>query len=273
MNTDTSKKYVITDICHPDDRFLRRIRATRDILGGIDGNFVMVKKGSLGGYVMNESNLSHEGPCWIYDNAIVKNYAKVLDSASIFGTSLMCHESIARGNAGIYDNARLKGSSVIQDNALISGNACLMDRAVLKGRASVNNECILSGDSLVDGRAGIFGDIEFCGKSRIGDEAKISGVGKFGSKEGFSDPLIYDSRNFIQVNSLEGDLSAYWTADGVQFMWRDIVFFQDNIKDALDYHEDMSPGLLEDIQMFCEAMGNRIRRHFLMYVKPEPFPG
>ena len=38
-----------------------RIRALKD--------FGDVKAGDLGGYVNSEENLSHEGNCWIYDDA------------------------------------------------------------------------------------------------------------------------------------------------------------------------------------------------------------
>ena len=41
-----------------EDRILHRIRAIRD--------FSNVKTGDLGGYIEKESNLSHDGNCWIY---------------------------------------------------------------------------------------------------------------------------------------------------------------------------------------------------------------
>ena len=48
------KKYEITDIAHPDNPKLHRIRALTDV--GAD-----VHKGDFGGYVETEDNLDQEG--------------------------------------------------------------------------------------------------------------------------------------------------------------------------------------------------------------------
>ena len=55
-----SRKYILTD----ETKTIRsvvvhRIKAVKD--------FADVKKGDLGGWVENESNLSQEGDCWLYD--------------------------------------------------------------------------------------------------------------------------------------------------------------------------------------------------------------
>ena len=42
---------------------LHRIKALKDF-GDID-------KGDLGGWIEKESNLSHEGTCWVFDSAMV----------------------------------------------------------------------------------------------------------------------------------------------------------------------------------------------------------
>ena len=52
------KKYEITDIAHPDNPKLHRIRALTDV--GTD-----VHKGDLGGFVETEDNLDQEGFAWI----------------------------------------------------------------------------------------------------------------------------------------------------------------------------------------------------------------
>ena len=48
---------------------LYRIRALK--------NFGTVKAGDIGGYIEKEENLSHEGTCWVYDNARVCGDAKI----------------------------------------------------------------------------------------------------------------------------------------------------------------------------------------------------
>jgi UDP-3-O-[3-hydroxymyristoyl] glucosamine N-acyltransferase len=89
------KKYELTDetITINETQTLYRIKALRD--------FGDVKAGDLGGYVESESNLSHEGNCWIYDDAIVSDSARIYDSAKI------------SGDAEIYYSTRIGGSSEI----------------------------------------------------------------------------------------------------------------------------------------------------------------
>lgn len=36
-----------------------------------------VRVGDLGGWIENESNLSHKGTCWVYSDAIVRGFALV----------------------------------------------------------------------------------------------------------------------------------------------------------------------------------------------------
>lgn len=70
------RKYELTDetiIC--DGRTLHRIKAVRDF-----GN---VKARELGGWIEKESNLSHSGNCWVYDEGEVYDNAEVCDDANI----------------------------------------------------------------------------------------------------------------------------------------------------------------------------------------------
>ena len=52
------KKYEITDIAHPDNPNLHRIRAVTDLTED-------VLAGMLGGYVESYDNLDQEGRAWI----------------------------------------------------------------------------------------------------------------------------------------------------------------------------------------------------------------
>ena len=63
-----NKKYELLrdDSIIENNTELYRIRALR--------SFGKVKEGDLGGYIESESNLSHEGNCWVYDD--VKVYGK-----------------------------------------------------------------------------------------------------------------------------------------------------------------------------------------------------
>lgn len=94
------RKYEITELAHPQYPFLHRIRAVEDVNEE-------VPKGTLGGFVENEKNLSQEGECWIYDQAIscgeasVEEKAKLMqeavakDFAVLAGTAVVCGQAVA----------------------------------------------------------------------------------------------------------------------------------------------------------------------------------
>ena len=82
-------KYEITDIVHPGNAKLFRIRALRAIPS------IGVKVSDLGGYIEKEHNLSQEGNCWVSGNALVSGNAWVYDNALVYG------------NARVFGNAQL----------------------------------------------------------------------------------------------------------------------------------------------------------------------
>lgn len=74
------KKYELTEeTLEIDGHVLHRIIALR--------SFGEVKEGELGGWIEKESNLSHEGDCWIYNDAIVFDNAKIKGNAKIFNNA------------------------------------------------------------------------------------------------------------------------------------------------------------------------------------------
>ena len=68
-----------------------------------------IYKGDLGGFVENESNLSQNGSCWIFDDAMVFDNAKVSDSAEVYDSAWVyshakvCGNAIVFGSAEVYD--------------------------------------------------------------------------------------------------------------------------------------------------------------------------
>lgn len=92
-----------------------RIKALRD--------FSDVKKGDIGGYVESEKNLSQEGDCWIYDNAIACDNSIVCGNAVVKTYATACENSIVSGNAVVKDCAVVCGNSEIKDYAVVCGNA------------------------------------------------------------------------------------------------------------------------------------------------------
>jgi hypothetical protein len=98
-----NKKYGLTG----ESRYVRgvkvyQIRALRDI--GED-----VKAGDLGGWIESENNLSQSGNCWIGEDGVAIDRAKVKDDA-VLSAGAIC------------DNIRLRGSAVVDTTKMISGN-------------------------------------------------------------------------------------------------------------------------------------------------------
>lgn len=88
-----NKKYVLTgDTKNFRGYVLHRIKAIK--------NFSDVKKGDLGGWVENESNLSQEDDCWLYDNSMAFNRAIVYGKKRLYGNS----RTFGFGNITIYDD-------------------------------------------------------------------------------------------------------------------------------------------------------------------------
>ena len=123
-----NKKYELTDeTINHYGVVLHRIKALR--------SFSDVEAGDLGGFVEYENNLSHEGDCWIYNDAIVKDRAKVLDNG------IVCGNAIVRGNANIYNKAIvsagiIEGSTINGDVVIICKDICLKDNAYI---SSIND--------------------------------------------------------------------------------------------------------------------------------------
>ena len=86
-----------------DGHTLYRVRSLKDF-GDIRANCV-------GGYVESEENLSQEGNCWVYNEAM------------IWGNARVCYNAKIWANAAIYGDAKIYGNVEIMDNAKIYGNA------------------------------------------------------------------------------------------------------------------------------------------------------
>lgn len=139
------KKYEITDIAHPQYPWLHRIRALKQVLDG-GGDRTMVRKGDLGGFVQSEKNLSQEGGCWIYENAVC------------------CEEAVVEKEAKLFDYAVAKGS------ALITGDSCMSEKTWAEGNCCIQNgyirdHAVISGDAVIKKNTG--GHPQIIGNSRV----------------------------------------------------------------------------------------------------------
>lgn len=94
---------------------------------------------TLGGWIESQKNLSSEGNCFIYDDAMV------------FGDAVISGDVEIRGNAQIYGNAR------VTDSAAITGNAQIYGDAKIKNSAKVYENAVVCGQSVVEKNAKVYG--------------------------------------------------------------------------------------------------------------------
>ena len=88
-----------------NDKKLYRIEALKD--------FKNVKKHDKGGFVESDRNLSQDGDCWIYGDAMVFDNARVYGSAIIWGTAQVCDNAVIFDSAQIYDDAVVHGDASV----------------------------------------------------------------------------------------------------------------------------------------------------------------
>ena len=132
------KKY---KLIKSDIKGLYRVKAVRD--------FGDVKKGDIGGYVENPNNLSHEGYCWVYDNA------KIYDEARIYGNAQISDYAVIQDNARIYGDSQIWDYAVIDGNARIYGDSEVWDYAIIRDNALIYGDSAISGNAFIDGDAEI----------------------------------------------------------------------------------------------------------------------
>lgn len=130
------KKYEITDIVHPDNPNLHRIRAVTDLTEDVFA-------GMLGGYVESYDNLDQEGRAWISEDAIVCG-------GLLMGKSCVCGYAVIRQDeqtlcAPIIDgSARVYGE--ISGNVVCRGNAVVLPGTKLDNRTQ---DCFVLEDDRV----------------------------------------------------------------------------------------------------------------------------
>lgn len=163
------KKYEFTENTFNDAGFImHQIRALRD--------FDDVKAGDLGGFILDESNLSHKGNCWVYPGSFIGNQAKVTGNAKVKGNS------VVRNTARVYENAVIDNGADIYTAAKIHGNAYVggkldVNRSEIYGDAHVEGHgigCYISQHTVICDNAYVYLDeMSIYGKTIKGDERVI----------------------------------------------------------------------------------------------------
>ena len=101
-------------------------------------SFGNVNEGDLGGYIESESNLSHEGDCWVYDRAMVYENSQVTDNACLYGQAEAYGHARVADDVVVADKSRVCDYAWIGENARVSGNARVYDYAVVLGLSLIH---------------------------------------------------------------------------------------------------------------------------------------
>lgn len=155
-----------------------RIEALKDF-----GN---VKAGDLGGYIESENNLSDEGDCWVYDNAIVCDIATVKD------------------NAKVYDNAKIMDCAMVKENTIIYGHARIADHGFVHGSAQIYGHALIE-DATIFGNTHICGYAHVCGNSVVCDDTEVYDNSVITKKAVISGNAIVCGNSYIAKATLTGN--------------------------------------------------------------------
>lgn len=148
---------------------LHRIRATKD--------FNDVKAGDFGGLIQDESNLSQEGDCWIYDEAKVYDGAVIEGNAQIRNNAIVRDKSKVDGEAQVLDFAIIEGCSKVTDNAKVYNRSKVTNCSIIKGNAKVYEQAKVESSSIIDDNGAVLGSV-IASNSVIKDNAFINKGGE-----------------------------------------------------------------------------------------------
>lgn len=116
-----------------------------------------VSKGSIGGFVRAEHNLSHSGLCWISGDAVVLDTAVVSENAVVSGYAIVKGSACVRGNAQVFGECTVQQGAQIYDQAvvcmkaIITGYACIYGHARIAGEAEILYGARIHGDAYIAG--------------------------------------------------------------------------------------------------------------------------
>ena len=161
-----NKKYELTNETKEINGYvLHRIKALKD--------FNNVKAGDIGGWIEKEDNLSHDGNCWVYDNACVFGNAHVYCNARIYSNAHVYGNAYVYGDVYVYDNARVYNNTCVCGNARVYGNAQVYDDACVCGNACVYGNSYIYGNAQVYDDACVYGDVHVYGYACVYNDANI----------------------------------------------------------------------------------------------------
>lgn len=125
--SNIENKYELINTYSTNEGKLYRIRALKNITT-VNGD--VIEKGTLGGYVESEENLSQTDNSWIYIGSFVKGKARV------YGNSIIGSGNTISGNARIFntivsDNIDISGDTIIFNSNIVAKDGKL----IIKGKS------------------------------------------------------------------------------------------------------------------------------------------
>ena len=179
------KKYELTKKTKKTEtgEIVYRIRALKswEVQGRV------VNKGDLGGWVQSEDNLSHEGGCWLFDEAMgYQNSRRSGESIGYnnsrqFGNSQQCDHSqqgwysIQSGNSQQGDYSQQGGYSVQRDHSVQSGYSQQCEKSQQCDYSQQGGWSVQDGDSVQRGNSVQCGRSQQRGHSVQGDYSQQGG--------------------------------------------------------------------------------------------------
>lgn len=189
-----NRKYILTDETRKvEGRILHRIKAVKDFNG--------VHEGDLGGWVESEDNLSQLGNCWVYDNALAMNEARIFDDAKIRDKAAIYRQAIVCGNATVSGKANVCGHAIVCDEAIVTDDAMVTDRAKVSENAFIHQTAWICDYAWICGKANV------CHNALICDYAIVK----------------HDEDYTVYKNIWGGGYYFTWTRSNN--MWKDSDFF------------------------------------------------
>ena len=147
------------------DSTLHRIRRLRD--------------GKLGGWIESEDNLSQEGNCWVDDDAMVADSARVYDNAKVSLWAKVYNNAQVYGNANVsafaevYDNAKVYDAAHVDSNVKVYGHAKVYGRVEMHEHAQVYDNSEVYGRAYVYGKAQVYGNAQVYDNAWLKNEAQV----------------------------------------------------------------------------------------------------
>jgi len=141
-------------------RTLYRIRALKDF------GYGFISAGDLGGWVEFEHNLSHDGNCWIFNDAKVMDHGSVLDDAilrdqsCVFNRACVCNDALLLDYAVAHEDAWIGNYAVMKSHARASGSAELCDFAVVDDGVLVTDSAKVCGSTRLSGYIVVSGNTQ-----------------------------------------------------------------------------------------------------------------